>query len=51
MRVEGAWEAWLRFFLQGVVEVADSTTDTTRSISKTYVYGEYMDILNEGTEV
>lgn len=122
VRVEGAWEAWLRFFLQGVVEVADSTADTTRSIvemierdrerihrlgraaatalrvhdlavrrvvvkpptaadaldlseppvygaiarleeigilrevtgrarGKTYVYGEYMDILNEGTEV
>lgn len=122
VRTEGAWEEWLRFFLEGVVEVADSTADTTRGIvemierdrvrihgfgrgaatalrvhdlavkrvvvkppaaaedlelseppvyaavarleeagilreetgrarGKTYVYGEYMDILNEGTEV
>ncbi|HKB51157.1 MAG TPA: Fic family protein [Solirubrobacterales bacterium] len=122
VRTEGAWEDWLRFFLEGVVDVAESTTDTTRGIiemierdrerihefgraaatalrvhdlavkrvvvkppnaaealelseppvyaaisrledagilrevtgrarGKTYVYGEYMDILNEGTEV
>jgi Fic family protein len=121
VRVEGAWEDWLRFFLEGVVDVADSTSDTTREIvrmierdrdrihafgrgaatalrvhdravrrvvikppavareldlteppvyaavsrledagilrevtgrarGKTYVYSEYMDILNEGTE-
>jgi cell filamentation protein, protein adenylyltransferase len=122
VRAEGAWEEWLRFFLDGVVEVAASTAETTRSIvemierdrnrihgfgrgaatalrvhdlavrrvvvkaptaarqlelseppvygaisrleeagilrevtgksrGKTYVYGEYMDILNEGTEL
>ncbi len=122
VRTEGAWEAWLRFFLEGVIDVANSTSDTTREIvkmierdrerihtfgrgaatalrvhdqavkrvvikpptiarhlklteppvyaavarledagivrevtgrarGKTYVYGEYMDILNEGTEL
>jgi Fic family protein len=122
VRTEGAWEAWLRFFLEGVVDVAATTADTTRGIvemierdrqrihglgraaatahrvhdeavkrvvvkvptaarqlklseppvygavarleelgilrevtgksrGKTYVYGEYMDILNEGTEL
>jgi Fic family protein len=121
VRTEGAWEDWLRFFLEGVVEVAESTAETTRGIiemierdrerihafgrgtatalrvhdravkrvvvkppavarqlslseppvyaaisrleeagilrevtgrsrGKTYVYGEYMDILNEGME-
>lgn len=29
IRTEGGWEAWLRFFLEGVVEVAESTTKTT----------------------
>lgn len=122
VRTDGAWEDWLRFFLEGVVDVAESTAETTRGIvemierdrgrihefgrgaatalrvhdvavkrvvvkppsaaetlglseppvyaaisrleeagilreetgrarGKTYVYGEYMDILNEGTEV
>lgn len=122
VRTAGAWEAWLRFFLEGVVEVAESTAATTRQIvemierdrarihelgraagtalrvhdlavkrvvvkprkaaqaldmseppvygaiarleevgilrevtgrarGKTYIYGEYMDTLNEGTEV
>ncbi len=122
VRLDGAWEDWLRFFLEGVIEVAASTTETTRGIvemierdrqrihglgrgaatalrvhdlavrrvvvkaptaarqlelseppvyaaisrleragilrevtgkarGKTYVYGEYMDILNEGTEL
>ena len=122
VRTDGAWEEWLRFFLEGVVEVAASTAQTTRAIvemierdrqrihglgrgaatvlrvhdlavrrvvvkaptaaqdltlseppvyraisrleetgilrevtgksrGKTYVYGEYMDILNEGTEL
>jgi Fic family protein len=122
VRTDGAWEEWLRFFLEGVVEVAASTAETTRGIvemierdrqrihglgrgaatahrvhdvavkrvvvkaptaaeqlalseppvyaavsrleelgilrevtgksrGKTYVYGEYMDILNEGTEL
>ncbi len=122
VRTDGTWEEWLRFFLQGVVEVAASTAETTRGIvemierdrqrihglgrgaatahrvhdvavkrvvikvpvaakqlglseppvyaaisrleelgilrevtgksrGKTYVYGEYMDILNEGTEL
>jgi cell filamentation protein, protein adenylyltransferase len=122
VRTDGAWEDWLRFFLEGVVEVAASTAETTRGIvelierdrqrihglgrgaatahrvhdlavrrvvikaptaarqldlsdppvygaiarleelgilrevtgkthGKSYVYGEYMDILNEGTEL
>ena len=32
VRTEGAWEPWLRFFLEGVVDVAGSATDTTRRI-------------------
>jgi Fic family protein len=32
VRTEGAWEPWLRFFLEGVIEVAGSATDTTRRI-------------------
>ena len=32
VRTEGAWEAWVRFFLEGVVEVGGSATDTTRKI-------------------
>ena len=32
IRTEGAWEAWLRFFLEGVVEVAESTTATTSDL-------------------
>lgn len=31
-RTEGAWEEWLRFFLDGVIEVAGSATDTTRRL-------------------
>ena len=29
VRTEGDWEGWLRFFLEGVVEVAEATTATT----------------------
>lgn len=32
VRTDGAWEEWLRFFVEGVVEVAGSATDTTRRI-------------------
>ena len=32
VRREGAWERWLRFFLEGVIDVAGSATDTTRRI-------------------
>ena len=32
VRTEGAWEEWLRFFLDGVIEVAETTTDATRRI-------------------
>lgn len=32
VRTEGAWEDWLRFFLEGVVEVAQSTTETTQRL-------------------
>lgn len=35
VRTEGAWEDWLRFFLEGIVEVAGSATDTTRRIVQT----------------
>ncbi|MGI8596854.1 MAG: Fic family protein, partial [Thermoleophilaceae bacterium] len=31
-RTEGDWEGWLRFFLEGVIDVAESTTQTTRKI-------------------
>ena len=31
-RTEGAWEAWLRFFLDGVTEVATATTKTTTDL-------------------
>lgn len=32
VRTHGMWEEWLRFFLDGVIEVAESTTDATRRI-------------------
>jgi cell filamentation protein, protein adenylyltransferase len=32
IRLEGAWEPWLQFFLEGVIEVAESTTATTRDL-------------------
>jgi len=32
VRDEGDWESWLKFFLQGIVEVAKEATDTARSI-------------------
>jgi Fic family protein len=32
VRTEGDWEPWLRFFLEGVIDVAGSATDTTRRI-------------------
>ena len=32
VRTDGAWEEWLRFFLEGVIEVAGSTTRTTQRI-------------------
>jgi len=32
VRTDGDWEGWLRFFLEGVIEVAESTTDTTRRL-------------------
>jgi Fic family protein len=32
VRTEGDWEGWLRFFLQGVVDVAESTTRTTQRL-------------------
>jgi Fic family protein len=32
VRTDGDWEGWLRFFLEGVVEVAESTTATTQRI-------------------
>ena len=32
VRTDGAWEEWLLFFLDGVIEVAESTTDAIRRI-------------------
>ncbi|CAN5546558.1 Fic family protein [soil metagenome] len=32
VRTNGAWEEWLEFFLEGVIEVAEATTETTRRI-------------------
>lgn len=32
VRTDGTWEQWLGFFLDGVIEVAESTTDATRRI-------------------
>ena len=32
VRSHGDWEGWLRFFLRGVVEMADETVDTTRRV-------------------
>jgi len=32
VRTDGDWEAWLRFFLEGVVGVARSATETTQKI-------------------
>jgi Fic family protein len=32
VRDEGAWEAWLAFFLRGVAEVSEQATDTARLI-------------------
>jgi hypothetical protein len=30
--MRGGWEDWVRFFLEGVLEVARSATDATRRI-------------------
>jgi len=32
VRTHGAWEDWLEFFMEGVIEVAEATTETTRRI-------------------
>ena len=32
IRYHGRWEEWLEFFLEGVIEVADGATETTRRI-------------------
>jgi Fic family protein len=32
VRTHGEWEAWVSFFLEGVVEVAHSVTETTREL-------------------
>ena len=34
VRTDGAWEEWLEFFLEGVIAVAGSATDTARSIRR-----------------
>jgi Fic family protein len=32
IRTQGDWEAWVRFFLEGVISVAEQATETTRRI-------------------
>src|SRR5215208_5187044 len=32
IRLDGTWEDWLAFFLDGVIEVAQSTTNTTKRL-------------------
>lgn len=32
VRTHGEWEEWVRFFLEGVIEVADSAAETTRRL-------------------
>lgn len=32
IRSHGAWEEWLSFFLEGIIEVAEATTATTKSL-------------------
>ncbi len=32
IRTQGDWEGWVRFFLEGVIDVAQSATDTTRCV-------------------
>jgi Fic family protein len=32
VRTDGDWEGWLQFFLEGVIEVAESTTQTTQRL-------------------
>jgi Fic family protein len=32
VRTEGDWESWLRFFLDGIIDVANSTTQTTADL-------------------
>jgi Fic family protein len=32
IRLEGSWEEWLAFFLDGVIDVAKSTTETTKQL-------------------
>lgn len=37
VRLEGDWEAWLRFFLEGVQETADQATDTARRLVQLFI--------------
>lgn len=32
VRLDGDWERWLRFFLEGIIETADQSVDTARKI-------------------
>lgn len=36
VRTEGAWEEWLRFFLTGILETAEQSVSTARSILKLF---------------
>ena len=46
VRTHGEWEEWVRFFLEGIVEVANSAADTTRRLL-TLIEGDRQRILQE----
>ncbi len=38
VRFEGAWEQWIKFFLEGIYEVSQQATDTANNIVKLQNY-------------
>ncbi len=60
VRESGAWEAWLDFFLRGIIETdqrAGATASpgivretTGRQRGRVFVYGTFLDLLSEGTD-
>lgn len=36
VREEGAWEEWLRFYLEGIIEVSTQATETSRRIANLF---------------
>jgi Fic family protein len=58
VRTDGAWKAWLDFFLVGVADTANQAFEaatrivheiTGRQRGRVFAYQAYLDILNEGT--